>query len=75
MGEDGRWTALGMRNRTVHAFAVNLYGAAGCEAVKTHLEARVRNVELVVRLFSWFFLTMLHISYLLSLIRSRIRHR
>ena len=44
---DGRWTALGTRNRTVHVFAVNPYG--GSPDVKSHLEARVRNVELVVR--------------------------
>ena len=44
---DGRWTALGTRNRKVHVFAVNPYG--GSPDVKSHLEARVRNVELVVR--------------------------
>ena len=50
---DGRWTALGTRNRTVHVFAVNPYG--GPPDVKSHLEARVRNVVLVVRSFSWLF--------------------
>ena len=43
----GRWTALGPRNRAVHVFVVNL-----CRRpphVKSHLEANVRNVELVVR--------------------------
>ena len=39
---DGRWMALGTRNRTVHVFAVNPYG--GPPDVKTHLEAKVRNV-------------------------------
>ena len=50
---DGRWTALGTRNRTVHVFAVNPYG--GPPDVKSHLEASVRNVELVVRSLSWLF--------------------
>jgi len=50
---DGRWTALGTRNRTVHVFAVNPYG--GPPDVKSHLEARVGNVELVVCSFSWLF--------------------
>ena len=50
---DGRWTALGTRNRTVHVFAVNPYG--GPPDVKSHLEASVRNVELVVRPSSWVF--------------------
>ncbi|KIM42507.1 hypothetical protein M413DRAFT_444245 [Hebeloma cylindrosporum] len=42
---DGLWTALGTRNRTVHVFAVNPYG--GPPDLQSHLEARVRNVELV----------------------------
>jgi hypothetical protein len=50
---DGRWTELETRNRTVHVFAVNPYG--GPPDVKSHLEARVRIVELVVRSFSWLF--------------------
>jgi len=59
---DGRWAALGTRNRTVHVFAVNPYG--GPPDVKSHLEARVRSVELVVRyVFHGLFLTSLsHIS-------------
>ncbi|KAG5653843.1 hypothetical protein H0H81_010116 [Sphagnurus paluster] len=39
---DGRWVALGTRNRTVHLFGVNPYG--GKTDVKSHLEGRVRNV-------------------------------
>jgi len=67
---DVRWTALGMWTRTVHVFAVNLYG--GLPDVKSLLEASVRNFELVVRSFFMLVLTMPHILYLLSLIRSRV---
>ena len=51
----------------MHVFAVNPYG--GPPDVRSHLEARVGNVELVVRSFSEFFWTTLHILYFLSLIR------
>ena len=40
--QDGRWLAIGTRNRTVHVFPVNPYG--GKVDVKSHLEGRVRNV-------------------------------
>jgi hypothetical protein len=40
--QDGRWLAIGTRNRTVHVFPVNPYG--GKVDVKSHMEGRVRNV-------------------------------
>jgi hypothetical protein len=48
-----RWTALRTRIRAVHVFAVSPYGAP--PDVKSHAEARVRNVELLVCSFSWSF--------------------
>ncbi|TFK70484.1 hypothetical protein BDN72DRAFT_856888 [Pluteus cervinus] len=41
--KDGRWVAIGTRNRTVHVFSVNPYG--GPPDVASHVEGRVRNVE------------------------------
>ncbi|KAJ3484267.1 hypothetical protein NLJ89_g11995 [Agrocybe chaxingu] len=43
--KDGRWVALGTRNRTVHVFGVNPYG--GKPDIRSHLEGRVRNVDVV----------------------------
>ncbi|TFK32507.1 hypothetical protein BDQ12DRAFT_692387 [Crucibulum laeve] len=40
---DGRWVAIGTRNRTVHVFATNPYG--GQPDIKSHLEGVVRNVN------------------------------
>ncbi|KAF8166691.1 hypothetical protein BJ912DRAFT_889225 [Pholiota molesta] len=42
---DGRWLAMGTRNRTIHVFAVNPYGGKG--DVKSHMEGRVRNVDVI----------------------------
>jgi hypothetical protein len=47
---DGRWIALGTRNRTVHVFAVNPYGGRTDE--RSHLEGRVRNPVDIVRVLS-----------------------
>ena len=48
VSEDGMWTAVGTRKRTVHVFAVNPYG--GKPDQKSHLENRVRNVTELVSL-------------------------
>lgn len=48
---DGRWVAVGTRNRTVHVFAVNPYG--GRPDVRTHLEGRVRNGDVLVSFLVW----------------------
>ena len=45
--DDGRWLAVGTRNRTVHVFGVNPYG--GKPDVRSHVEGRVRNVDVIVR--------------------------
>ena len=42
-----RWLAVGTRNRTVHVFGVNPYG--GKPDVRSHVEGRVRNVDVIVR--------------------------
>ena len=44
--KDGRWLAIGTRNRTVHVFPVNPYG--GKADIASHLEGRVRNVDVIV---------------------------
>ena len=44
--KDGRWLAIGTRKRTVHVFAVNPYG--GKPDIASHLEGRVRNVDVFV---------------------------
>jgi hypothetical protein len=41
--KDGRWIALGTRNRTVHVYAVNPYGGKPDE--RSHMEGRVKNVS------------------------------
>jgi hypothetical protein len=64
---DGRWAAVGTRNRTVHVFAVNPYG--GPADVRSHIEARVRNVELVVGSLSSTFC-----DFISNLVRSHARH-
>ncbi|KJA14344.1 hypothetical protein HYPSUDRAFT_1072976 [Hypholoma sublateritium FD-334 SS-4] len=46
--DDGRWLAVGTKNRTVHVFGVNLYG--GKPDVRSHVEGRVRNVEVIVHI-------------------------
>lgn len=43
---DGRWAAVGTRNRTVHVFAMNPYG--GKPDPKSHLDVRVRNLDELV---------------------------
>ncbi|KAF8161700.1 hypothetical protein B0H34DRAFT_702189 [Crassisporium funariophilum] len=43
--KDGRWLAIGTRKRTVHVFPVNPYG--GTADVASHLEGRVRNVDVI----------------------------
>lgn len=48
---EGRWVAVGTRNRTVHVFAVNPYGGKPDE--RSHLEARVRNGSELVRICSF----------------------
>ena len=53
--KDGRWLAIGTRKRTVHVFPVNPYG--GKADIASHLEGRVRNVDVIVRfvfLFDFF---------------------
>ena len=45
--KDGRWLAIGTRKRTVHVFPVNPYG--GKADIASHLEGRVRNVDIIVR--------------------------
>ena len=45
--KDGRWLAIGTRKRTVHVFPVNPYG--GKADIASHLEGRVRNVDVIVR--------------------------
>jgi len=72
--KDGRWAAVGTRNRTVHVFAVNPYG--GPADVRSHLEAKVRNVELVVCSISFVFFPCFFLSDIVShLLRSRVRYR
>jgi WD40 repeat protein len=44
--KDGRWLAIGTRKRTVHVFPVNPYG--GKADIASHLEGRVRNVDVIV---------------------------
>ena len=46
--KDGRWLGIGTRKRTVHVFPVNPYG--GKADIASHLEGRVRNVDVIVRL-------------------------
>uniref|UniRef100_A0A8H7XKW3 BCAS3 WD40 domain-containing protein n=1 Tax=Psilocybe cubensis TaxID=181762 RepID=A0A8H7XKW3_PSICU len=43
--KDGRWVAVGTRNRTVHVFATNPYG--GKTDLRSHMEGRVRNVDVI----------------------------
>jgi len=62
----GGWQ-LGRVIRTVHVFVVNPYG--GPADLKSHLEASVRNVDLVVRSSSLF------ATLSPNLIRSSVRHR
>ena len=50
--KDGRWFAIGTRKRTVHVFPVNPYG--GKADISSHLEGRVRNVDVIVRFASLF---------------------
>ena len=53
--KDGRWLAIGTRKRTVHVFPVNPYG--GKADIASHLEGRVKNVDVIVRfvfLFDFF---------------------
>ena len=50
--KDGRWFAIGTRKRTVHVFPVNPYG--GKADIASHLEGRVRNVDVIVRFASLF---------------------
>lgn len=50
--KDGRWLAIGTRKRTVHVFPVNPYG--GKADIASHLEGRVRNVDVIVTFFSSF---------------------
>ena len=50
--KDGRWLAIGTRKRTVHVFPVNPYG--GQADIASHLEGRVRNVDVIVRFVSLF---------------------
>lgn len=45
--KDGRWFGVGTRNRTIHVFPVNPYG--GKSDIQSHIEGRVRNVEVTVR--------------------------
>ena len=54
--KDGRWLAIGTRRRTVHVFPVNPYG--GKADIASHLEGRVRNVDVIVSfvlLFDFFY--------------------
>jgi hypothetical protein len=53
--KDGRWFGIATRNRTVHVFGVNPYG--GKTDIKSHLEGRVRNVEVTVRNLLLFFIS------------------
>jgi WD40 repeat protein len=47
--KDGRWLAIGTKKRTVHVFSVNPYG--GKADIASHLEGRVRNVDVIVCFF------------------------
>jgi len=49
---DGRWLAIGTRKRTVHVFAVNPYG--GQTDIASHLEGRVKNVDVIVCCYLFF---------------------
>ena len=46
--KDGRWLAIATRKRTVHVFSINPYG--GKADIASHLEGRVRNVDVIVRI-------------------------
>jgi hypothetical protein len=43
---DGRWVAIGSRNRTVHVFSTNPFG--GRPDVARHLQGKVKNVDELV---------------------------
>ncbi|KAF8952387.1 hypothetical protein BDZ97DRAFT_1930866 [Flammula alnicola] len=47
---DGRWLAVGTRNRTIHVFPVNPYG--GKSDIRSHMDGRVRNVDIIYREFT-----------------------
>ena len=49
---DGRYVGVGTMSRTVHVYAVNPYG--GKSDLRSHLEGRIRNVEVMVRIISLF---------------------
>ena len=59
--KDGRWLAIGTRNRTVHVFPVNPYG--GKTDIDSHLEGRVRNVDVIVCSFLSFLFELLLIVF------------
>jgi hypothetical protein len=63
--KDGRWFAIGTRNRTVHVFPVNPYG--GKADIASHLEGRVRNVDAIVRSVS-----LALVNYILNLLSFRV---
>ncbi|THH09407.1 hypothetical protein EW146_g8694 [Bondarzewia mesenterica] len=60
---DGRWIAIGSRNRTVHIFATNPYGGKADE--QSHLIGRVLNSTELVRSFFLFLFNIMEVDQIL----------
>ena len=68
--KDGRWLAIGTRKRTVHVFPVNPYG--GKADIASHLEGRVRNVDVLVCFCVFFFFFESLLTYCCFVLESSI---